>query len=272
MCLGVPGKVLEIDGLVALVDFWGVRKQVRLDVVDEPVAVGDYVLNHVGYAIRRIPAEQVEVTLSLYEELLSSVRRRPHGRRRARRDRRGPPLGGGGADDAERVRCVSRPCSRACALGRPREGDGEDRPRPRLRDARLRQPRAGNRPLRTSRHVPPALDVIMGPGCPVCITDMPEVDEAVVLAQQGVRLATYGDMLRVPGTAMSLAEAQARGARVDVVYSVAQAVELARGTPRRDRLLRHRIRDHRGRDGRRAPRRPPAEFLGALRAQVHPAR
>ena len=38
MCLGVPGKVIEVDGLVALVDFWGVRKQVRLDVVDEPVA------------------------------------------------------------------------------------------------------------------------------------------------------------------------------------------------------------------------------------------
>jgi hydrogenase expression/formation protein HypD len=70
----------------------------------------------------------------------------------------------------------------------------------------------------------------MGPGCPVCITDMPEVDEAVVLAQQGVRIATYGDMLRVPGTAMSLGEAQARGARVDVVYSISQAVELARTT------------------------------------------
>ncbi|HSQ66659.1 MAG TPA: hydrogenase formation protein HypD, partial [Polyangiaceae bacterium] len=75
---------------------------------------------------------------------------------------------------------------------------------------------------------PEALEVIMGPGCPVCITDMPEVDEAVVLAQQGVRIATYGDMLRVPGTAMSLGEAQANGARVDVVYSVAQAVDLAR--------------------------------------------
>jgi hydrogenase expression/formation protein HypC len=70
MCLGVPGKVLEIDGLVATVDFWGVRRQVRLDVVDEPVAAGDYILNHVGFAIRRIPAEQAEATLALYEELL----------------------------------------------------------------------------------------------------------------------------------------------------------------------------------------------------------
>jgi len=77
---------------------------------------------------------------------------------------------------------------------------------------------------------PPALDVIMGPGCPVCVTDLLEVDEGVVLARQGVRIATYGDMLRVPGTVMSLADAQAAGAKVDVVYSVAQAVDIARRT------------------------------------------
>ncbi len=75
---------------------------------------------------------------------------------------------------------------------------------------------------------PDELDVIMGPGCPVCVTDVPEVDEAVALARQGVRIATYGDMLRVPGTAGSLADERARGARVDVVYGVAQAAELAR--------------------------------------------
>ncbi|HLA79777.1 MAG TPA: hydrogenase formation protein HypD [Vicinamibacteria bacterium] len=75
---------------------------------------------------------------------------------------------------------------------------------------------------------PRDLDVIMGPGCPVCITDVPEVDEGVALARQGVAIATYGDMLKVPGTAKSLADAQAEGATVHVVYSVAQAVELAR--------------------------------------------
>jgi hydrogenase expression/formation protein HypD len=75
---------------------------------------------------------------------------------------------------------------------------------------------------------PRELDVIMGPGCPVCITDLPEVDEAVVLARQGVRIATYGDMLRVPGTVQSLADTKAQGAKVEVVYSVAHAVELAR--------------------------------------------
>jgi hydrogenase expression/formation protein HypC len=71
MCLGVPGKVVEVNGLMATVDFWGVRKEIRLEVVDEPVAPGDYILNHVGYAIRRIPAEEIGATLALYEELLT---------------------------------------------------------------------------------------------------------------------------------------------------------------------------------------------------------
>ena len=70
MCLGVPGKVIAVDGLLATVDFWGLRKQVRLEVVDEPVRPGDYILNHVGYAIRRIPPGEIEATLALYEELL----------------------------------------------------------------------------------------------------------------------------------------------------------------------------------------------------------
>jgi len=72
MCLGVPGRVVKVEGGQAVVDFWGVRKTIRLDVVDEPVSPGDYVLNHVGFAIRRIPASEIEATLALYEELLAS--------------------------------------------------------------------------------------------------------------------------------------------------------------------------------------------------------
>jgi hydrogenase expression/formation protein HypC len=70
MCLGVPGRVVSIDGDVAIVDFWGVTKPIRLDVVDAPVEPGDYVLNHVGFAIRRIPASEIGETLVLYDELL----------------------------------------------------------------------------------------------------------------------------------------------------------------------------------------------------------
>ncbi len=78
---------------------------------------------------------------------------------------------------------------------------------------------------------PRELQVIMGPGCPVCVTDMPEVDEAVALALAGHRIATYGDMVKVPGSVRSLADAQGEGAVVDVVYSVQQAAELAAAHP-----------------------------------------
>jgi len=78
--------------------------------------------------------------------------------------------------------------------------------------------------------LPKGLDLIMGPGCPVCVTDAPEIDEAVRLARAGVHVVTYGDMLRVPGRTGSLADASREGARVEVVYGVAQAVEIARET------------------------------------------
>jgi hydrogenase expression/formation protein HypC len=73
MCLGVPGKVLSIDGQEASVDFFGVKRKVRLDIVDEPVAVGDYILNHVGFAIRRIPDGEVEETLKLFQDFLAAT-------------------------------------------------------------------------------------------------------------------------------------------------------------------------------------------------------
>jgi hydrogenase expression/formation protein HypC len=75
MCLGVPGQVVSVEGTVAVVDFWGVRREVCLDIVDEPVVPGDYILNHVGFAIRRIPREDIGQTLALYEDLLKDVSR-----------------------------------------------------------------------------------------------------------------------------------------------------------------------------------------------------
>jgi hydrogenase expression/formation protein HypC len=71
MCLGVVGQVVEVEDMVALVDFFGVKKHVRLDTVDAPVGPGDYILNHVGFAIRRIPESEVQTTLAFYEDLLA---------------------------------------------------------------------------------------------------------------------------------------------------------------------------------------------------------
>ncbi len=85
--------------------------------------------------------------------------------------------------------------------------------------------------------LPPGLEVIMGPGCPVCVSDTTEVDEAIALALDGKLVLTYGDMLRVPGTRMSLAEAKAQGAAVRVVYGPAAAVAVAEANPSRDTVF-----------------------------------
>ena len=69
MCLGVPGRVIEIEGSTALVDFWGVRRKVALDIVDEDVSLGDHVLVHVGFAIRRIAPEDLAETLAFFEAM-----------------------------------------------------------------------------------------------------------------------------------------------------------------------------------------------------------
>ena len=69
MCLGVPGQILAVEGSTAVVDFRGVRRKVALDLVDEDVSVGDHVLVHVGFAIRRIAAEDLAETLAFFESL-----------------------------------------------------------------------------------------------------------------------------------------------------------------------------------------------------------
>ena len=69
MCLGVPGEIVEVEGSTAIVDFRGVRRRVALDIVDEPVSIGDHVLVHVGFAIRRIDPEDLAETLAFFASL-----------------------------------------------------------------------------------------------------------------------------------------------------------------------------------------------------------
>ncbi len=83
--------------------------------------------------------------------------------------------------------------------------------------------------------LPPGLELVHGPGCPVCVTPLATIDRAVAIAEvPGVILASFGDMLRVPGSRGSLQEARSRGADVRMVYSPLEAVALARGNPDRE--------------------------------------
>lgn len=76
--------------------------------------------------------------------------------------------------------------------------------------------------------VPPAIEFVHGPGCPVCVLPMGRVDDCLEIAERPeVIFATFGDAMRVPGTRGSLLEAKARGADVRMVYSPLDALELA---------------------------------------------
>lgn len=76
------------------------------------------------------------------------------------------------------------------------------------------------------RILPENIRLLSGPGCPVCVTAQEDIDSVVQLALAGIPIATYGDMLRVPGYFGSLEDARSKGAKVFAVYSVLEALEL----------------------------------------------
>jgi len=80
--------------------------------------------------------------------------------------------------------------------------------------------------------LPPTIEMLSGPGCPVCVTDNADLDKAIALAQiPGVILTTFGDMLKVPGSRSSLQRVKADGADVRIVYSTIDALQIAQENP-----------------------------------------
>lgn len=80
--------------------------------------------------------------------------------------------------------------------------------------------------------LPEEVQMIHGPGCPVCVTPMYMIDKAVHLSMQdNVILCSFGDMLRVPGSQMSLLEAKSKGGNIKILYSPLEAVTLAMANP-----------------------------------------
>ncbi len=80
--------------------------------------------------------------------------------------------------------------------------------------------------------LPKSIELISGPGCPVCVTPVGFIDEACMLAlEKSCVICTFGDLIRVPGTEMSLAGARSKGAQIKTVYSPLDAVDYARDNP-----------------------------------------
>lgn len=83
--------------------------------------------------------------------------------------------------------------------------------------------------------LPPNIKLISGPGCPVCVTAQGDIDAMIELGcQENIIMATFGDMMRVPGTNSSLQEARSQGADIRVVYSPLDALNIARDNPGRE--------------------------------------
>ena len=80
--------------------------------------------------------------------------------------------------------------------------------------------------------LPKEINMVHGPGCPVCVTPLNLIDKAVYLAEEkGIILCSYGDMLRVPGSERSLLESKAKGADIRILYSPLEAVTIAAENP-----------------------------------------
>jgi hydrogenase expression/formation protein HypD len=83
--------------------------------------------------------------------------------------------------------------------------------------------------------LPPEIELVHGPGCPVCVIPMGRQDDAISIAERPeVIFTTFGDMMRVPGSRGSLLDAKARGADVRMVYSPLDALKIARQSPDRE--------------------------------------
>ncbi len=94
----------------------------------------------------------------------------------------------------------------------------------------------GSHTMAIARHgireaLPACINLISGPGCPVCVTEAGYIDAAIELGKKGVIPATFGDMLNVPGSKSSLAKFRAEGGRVEICYSPDSAVEIAAKAP-----------------------------------------
>jgi hydrogenase assembly chaperone HypC/HupF len=234
--LAIPGKVEEIteeNGLrVGRVNFGGVIKRVCLDYVPE-VEVGDYTIVHVGFALSKIDEDEAVRTLEVFRQM--GVLDEELGGRG-----RGVCTSLDGAADAVSRRELLQQMK---YLTEFRNGEIAQRMAREIaaittRPWKIMEVCGGQTHSIIKNGIdqmlPAGIEMIHGPGCPVCVTPLELIDKALAIAAQpGVIFCSFGDMLRVPGTDMDLFQVKGAGGDVRVVYSPLDAVELAAKNPDR---------------------------------------
>jgi hydrogenase expression/formation protein HypD len=193
MCLGVPAKVVSIKGDVATARVGEILATADITLTPD-VNIGDYVMIHAGFSLNIMDESSVEAALDVFREV---------GRRE---------------DNFHGL--IERIVELSAGLGRVR-----------LMEVCGTHTVAIARSGLKSR-LPSNIELISGPGCPVCVTPAGTIDMVVDLALSGrARIVSFGDMLRVRGSASSLEAARGRGAAVEIAYSPNRALELARNRP-----------------------------------------
>ncbi len=189
MCLGVIGKITSINTETGRARIGEIEAPVNLQFVPE-ACIDDFILIHAGFAIKVMDPSSARDALSLFDGVAKT---------QERMDELSSDIDGL-AQGLGKVRLMEVCGTHTVAIARSG-----------LKD-----------------RLPTNVELISGPGCPVCVTPVGEIDMAIDLTLSGrATIYTFGDMLRVPGSALNLEEARARGGRVGLVYSPRQALETA---------------------------------------------
>ena len=218
MCLAVPGRVVSRQPTttappMAEVDFGGVRKQVCLAYIPD-IEVDEYVIVHVGFAIQRLDEKSALETLANFDKLGILEEEFGDGFELAARQ--------AGAGTVKYLEEFSDPDLAHKLLDQIH--------------AVTTRPWAmmevcGGQTHSIIRHgidqlLPDGVEMIHGPGCPVCVTPLEIIDKALAIAQRpGVIFCSFGDMLRVPGSSQDLFSIKSAGGDVRVVYSPLDALK-----------------------------------------------
>ena len=177
--------------------------------------LGDYVLVHVGFALSKVDPEEAERTYRFLEEL--------------------GQLGELEVPESRAMKYLDEYRDGRVAAKILGEIAARDHPAVDAHGGVRRARRTPSSSTASTGCCPRTIELVHGPGCPVCVTPLEQIDRAhAIAARPGVIFCSFGDMLRVPGSHTDLLRLKSEGADVRVVYSPLDAVRLAQANPDRE--------------------------------------